>query len=71
MLSLQGALVLGEDAEAQILRRLTGKRKLDLFHEEGREKVTDALKVSMQGIRRPCVFSRFEEKLPFVIWSYI
>lgn len=53
------------------IRRLIRRGKLDLFHEEGRENVNDALKVSVRGIRRPCVFSHFEEKLPFVIWSYI
>lgn len=67
-----GCLYLGEDAEAQIpYQRIEWERKITKIHEEGRDKVTDALDLSMCCIRRAYSSSHFIVKLPFAFQSYI
>lgn len=54
-----------------LIKRLSGKGKYDLVHEEGRKKVIDALEVSVWCTRRAYSFSNFTVKSPFVFQSYI
>lgn len=53
------------------IERLSGKGKYDLFQQEGREKVIDALEVNVWCIRRTNLFSHFKVQLLFMFLSYI